>query len=240
MDTAHKLAILGGLAFNCRIGMDDIFVEGINDIDLVDIRSALEMGYLLKLLAIGEKDDQGQVSLRVHPSLILETSPLAQVEGPFNAVSIFGNAVGNTMFYGRGAGMMPTASAVVADIIDIALGTGQYLFEAMPMVTETRRTASIKNIDDIDSRFYIRIMAKDEPGVFAAYGQVLGKHGISISGAIQHEWSGPQNTVPVVITTHPTKQRNMNAALAELEQLDVIIHKPVCIRIVDIPEDKEE
>lgn len=239
MDTAHKLAILGGLAFNCRIGMEDIYVEGIENIDIVDIHSALEMGYILKLLAIGEKDD-GQVSLRVHPSFVLEGSPLAQVEGPFNAVSVFGNAVGNTTFYGRGAGMMPTASAVVADIIDIALGTSQRLFETMPMATETQRTITIKHIDDIDSRFYIRIMAKDEPGVFAAYGQVLGKHGISISGAIQHEWVGPQNTVPVVITTHPTQQKNINAALEELERLDVIIQKPVCIRIVDIPEDKEE
>ncbi|MBL7215273.1 MAG: homoserine dehydrogenase [Phycisphaerae bacterium] len=239
MDTAHKLAILGGLAFNCRICIEDIYVEGIENIDIVDIRSALEMGYILKLLAIGEKDD-GKVSLRVHPSFILDHSPLAQVEGPFNAVSVFGNAVGNTMFYGRGAGMMPTASAVVADIIDIALGTSQHLFETMPMATESHRTVAIKTIDDIDSRFYIRIMAKDQPGVFAAYGQVLGKHGISISGAIQHEWVGPQNTVPVVITTHPTKQKNMNAALKELEQLDIIIQKPVCIRIVDIPEDKEE
>ena len=160
MDTAHKLAILGGLAFNCRIRMEDIFVEGIENIDIVDIRGALEMGYLLKLLAIGEKDDDGRISLRVHPSLISEHSPLAQVEGPFNAVSVFGNAVGNTMFYGRGAGMMPTASAVVADIIEIALGTGQYLFETMPMVTETKRMVSIKSVDEIDSRFYIRIMAK--------------------------------------------------------------------------------
>lgn len=238
-DTAHKLAILGGLAFNCRIKMEDIYVEGIEAIDIVDIRSALEMGYILKLLAIGEKVD-GQISLRVHPSFVLADSSLALVEGPFNAVSVFGNAVGNTLFYGRGAGMLPTASAVVADIIDIALGTSQHLFETMPMATETHRTVTIKHIDDIDSRFYIRIMAKDEPGVFAAYGQVLGKHGISISGAIQHEWIGPQNTVPVVITTHPTPQKNMTAALKELEQLDIIIQKPVCIRIVDIPEDKEE
>jgi homoserine dehydrogenase len=144
------------------------------------------------------------------------------------------------MFYGRGAGMMPTASAVVADIIDIALGTSQHLFETMPMTAQVGNSVRIKSIDAIDSRFYIRIMAKDEPGVFAAFGQVLGKHGISISGAIQHEWAGPQNTVPVVITTHQTKQKNMNAALKELERLDIIIQKPVCIRIIDIPEDKDE
>lgn len=240
MDTAHKLAILGGLAFNCRIEMDDISVEGIEDVDIFDIRSAMEMGYIMKLLAIGEKDADGKISLRVHPSFISHHCPLAQVEGPFNAVSVFGDAVGNTMYYGRGAGMMATASAVVSDVIGIAQESSQRLFETMPMATESQRSAAIKNIDDIESRFYVRIMAKDEPGVVAAYGQILGKHDISIRGAMQHEWDSPENVVPVVITTHPTQQKNMNAALVELEQLDMIIQKPVCVRIVDIPEDKEE
>ncbi|MCI0499744.1 MAG: homoserine dehydrogenase [Planctomycetales bacterium] len=239
-DTAHKLAILGGLAYHCRIDMDDIYIEGIENIDLADIRSALEMGYVLKLLAIGEKTADGRISLRVHPSFISQHTPLARVDGPFNAVSVFGNAVGNTMYYGRGAGMMATASAVVADIIDIATGSNPRLFETMPMATETRHPAQFKPIEDIDSRFYLRIMAKDEAGVFARYGQTLGKHRISIRGAIQHEWTGPDNTVPVVITTHPTPQKNMTAALTELEQLNVIHGKPVCIRIVDIPEDKEQ
>jgi len=239
IDTAHKLAILAGLAFHCPIRMSDICIEGIEHIDSVDIRSALEMGYILKLLAIGEKDSEGRISLRVHPSFISENTPLARMDGPFNAVSVFVNAFGNTMFYGRGAGMMATASAVVADIIDIAIGNSWRLFETMPMAVHSHSRAHIKSIEDIDSRFYLRIMAKDEPGVFAQYGQTLGKHRISISGAIQHEWTGPDNTVPVVITTHPTAQRNMNAALKELEQLDIIRQKPVCIRIVDIPEDKE-
>lgn len=240
MDTAHKLAILGSLAFNCRIGMSDIYVEGIEDVDIADIRSALEMGYILKLLAIAEKDAKGLISLRVHPAFVSEHNPLAEVDGPFNAVSVFGNAVGNTIFYGRGAGMMATASAVVSDIIEIALGNSQRIFETMAMATETRRTIQIKPIDEIDSRFYVRIMAKDQAGVFAKYGQVLSKHNISISGAIQHEWIGPDNTVPVVITTHPTKQKNMTAALKEIEQLDIVNQKPICIRIVNIPEDNEE
>ena len=239
-DTAHKLVILGGLAFNCTLGMDDIYIEGIEDVDIVDIRSALEMGYILKLLAIGEKDADERISLRVHPAFVSKKNPLAQVDGPFNAVSIFGNAVGNTMFYGRGAGMMATASAVVADIIEIALGNSQRVFETMAMATKTQRTVQVKPIEELDSRFYIRIMAKDQAGVFAKYGQVLDKHGISISGAIQHEWIGPNNTVPVVITTHPTQQKNMSEALVELEALDIISGKPVCIRIVDIPEDNEE
>ena len=238
-DTAHKLAILGGLAFNCMLSMDDIYIEGIEDIDIVDIRSALEMGYVLKLLAIGEKDAKGQISLRVHPAFVSEHNPLAQVDGPFNAVSVFGNAVGNTLFYGRGAGMMATASAVVADIIEIAQGDSHRIFETMPMSTGVREAIQIKPIDEVDSRFYVRIMAKDQVGVFAKYAQVLAKHNIGISGAIQHEWIGPDNTVPLVITTHPTKQKNMTAALKEIEQLDIVNQKPIYIRIVDIPEDNE-
>ncbi|MCE5186158.1 MAG: homoserine dehydrogenase [Planctomycetaceae bacterium] len=237
-DTAHKLAILSGLAFNRPVGMEDIHIEGIENIDIFDIRSGQEMGYLLKLLAIGEKMPDGGISLRVHPCFISAGSPLAQVKGPFNAVSLFGNAVGNVMFYGRGAGMMATASAVAADIIEIAMGNSQRLFETMPMASGSVEGA-FRSIDEIDSRFYIRIMAKDEPGVFAGYAQILSNHRISISGAIQHEWDGPDGTVPVVITTHSAPQRNMNAALKELERSQVICGKPICIRIVNIPEDNE-
>ena len=238
-DTAHKLVILAGLAFNCMPKMEDVYIEGIENIDIIDIRSALEMGYVLKLLAIGERDAGGRISLRVHPAFVSEHNPLAQVDGPFNAVSVFGNAVGNTVYYGRGAGMMATGSAVVADIIEIALGNSQRVFKTMSMATKTDEDLQTKPIDEVDSRFYVRIMAKDQAGVFAKYSHVLGKHDISISGAIQHEWTGPDNTVPVVITTHPTKQKKMNAALKEIGQLDIVSQKPICIRIIDIPEDTE-
>ena len=238
-DTAHKLAILGGIAFGSRIHMDDIYVEGIEHIEIDDIRNAREMGYVIKLLAIGERLPDGSVSLRVHPSLINEQTPLANVNGPFNAVSIDGHAVGKTMYTGRGAGMMATASAVVADIIEIGMGTSQRLFRAMPMVTGRQQYLPIKNIHDIECRFYIRLSAKDEPGVVAKYGRILASHKISIRGAIQHEGRGPDNTVPVVITTHPTLEQNMFNALDELARLKVIGGRPVCIRIVDIPEDSE-
>jgi homoserine dehydrogenase len=231
-DTAHKLAILARLAFGADIDYEDIYIEGIENTKIDDIRYGLEMGYIMKLLAIGEKRDTGKVSLRVHPSFISSHSPLGRVSGPFNAVSVFGHAVGQTMYYGRGAGMMPTASAVVADIIEVATGSSAKLFNGQMI-----KPAAMESFDNVSSRFYIRIMAKDQPGVVAAYGKVLGDHNISISGALQHEGTGPNNTVPVVITTHPTKQANMNAALNELETLDVAHGKPVCIRIVDIPED---
>jgi homoserine dehydrogenase len=237
-DTAHKLTILASLAFGYQFSMKDITIEGIESVQIEDIRNAQEMGYILKLLAIGQVNEKGAVSLRIHPSLIHEDTPLARVGGPFNTLSVFGNAVGNTMYFGRGAGMMATASAVVADIIEIALGNSQRLFESMPMLRHTDKP-KIQSMDDITSRYYIRMMAKDKPGVTASYANILGNHKISISGAIQHEGTGPESTVPVIVTTHPTRQKNMNAAVEELSGLDVICGKPVCIRIVEIPEDKD-
>jgi len=238
-DSAHKLAILGSIAFGYEIALEDVFVEGLEGISKDDIRYGGEMGYRLKLLAIGQKDDQGRVSLCVHPSFIAEDNALARVEGPFNAVSIFGSAVGQVTYYGRGAGMMPTASAVVADIIDVALGSSGTTFRQLNLRPRNESARFIENIDNKVNRFYIRIMCKDRPGVIAQWSRVLADHQISISGAIQHEGTGPDNTVPVVIATHPTMQKNITAALEGMEKLDVIGGKPVCIRIVDIPEDKD-
>ncbi|MHC4425544.1 MAG: homoserine dehydrogenase [Planctomycetota bacterium] len=238
-DSAHKLAILASIAFGHEITLDDIFVEGIERISKDDIRYGGEMGYCLKLLAIGQKDEQGRISLRVHPSLITRDSSLARVDGPFNAVSIFGSAVGQVMYYGRGAGMMPTASAVVADIIDVALGNSATTFRHLNLRPRSQTAALIERIDNLVSRVYIRIMCKDRPGVVAQWSKVLADHEISISGAIQHEDTGPDNTVPVVIATHPTRQKNISAALEDMERLDAVGGKPVCIRIVDIPEDKD-
>ena len=238
-DSAHKLAILGSFAFGYEITLDDIYVEGIQEISQDDIRYGGEMGYCLKLLAIGQKDEKGRVSLRVHPSFIAKDNSLARVDGPFNAISVFGSAVGQVTFYGRGAGMMPTASAIVADIIDVALGNSGTTFRHLTQLPRSRTAGLIERIDNIVSRFYIRIMCKDRPGVIAQWSRVLAEHQISISGAIQHEGVGPAGTVPVVIATHPTRQLNMTNALEDMEALDVIHGKPVCIRIVDIPEDKD-
>jgi homoserine dehydrogenase len=238
-DSAHKLAILSSIAFGYEITLDDIFVEGIEAISRDDIRNGGEMGYCLKLLAIGQKDQQNRISLRVHPSFIAGDNPLARVSGSFNAISIFGSAVGQVMYYGRGAGMMPTASAVVADIIDVALGNSGTTFRHLNLQPRSRTEPLIEKIDNLVNRFYIRIMCKDQPGVIAKWSKVLADNHISISGALQHEGIGPDNTVPVVITTHPTRQENVTAALEDMEKLDVIGAKPVCIRIVDIPEDKD-
>lgn len=238
-DSAHKLAILASIAFGYEITLDDIFVEGIESISSDDIRYGEEMGYCLKLLAIGQMDAKRRVSLRVHPSFIAKDNAIARVNGPFNAVSLFGSAVGQVMFYGRGAGMMPTASAIVADIIDVAIGNSGRTFRQLNLKPRSQVEPLIRKMDDIESRFYIRVMAKDQPGVVAIYGRILGDHRISISGSLQHEGSGPDNTVPVVITTHVTREKNVTAALNDLAQEDVFSGRPVCIRIVDIPEDKD-
>jgi homoserine dehydrogenase len=239
MDSAHKLAILASIAFGYEIKLEDIFVEGIEFISKDDICYGGEMGYVLKLLAIGQKDNDDKVSLRVHPSFISAEHPIARVEGPFNAISLFGNAVGQVMFYGRGAGMMPTAGAVVADIIDVAMGNSIRNFRHLHLKPRDQIDGLIDNIDNLVSRFYIRIMCKDQHGVIAKWSKILANHQISISGALQHEGQGPDNTVPVVITTYPTQQKNISGALLDMEKLDAISGKPVCIRIVDIPEDKD-
>jgi len=238
-DSAHKLAILASIAFGYEIELGDIYVEGIEKISKDDIRYGGEMGYILKLLAIGQKDDNGKVSLRVHPSFISKTSRLASIDGSFNAISIFGSAVGQLMFYGRGAGMMPTASAVVADIIDVALGNSATTFKHMQLKPRKQVSKLIEKIDDTVSRFYIRVMCKDQPGVLAKLSKILGDNKISISGTLQHEGAGPNNTVPVVVITHPVKQKNITTAMGKIRKLDIIGVEPVCIRIVDIPEDKE-
>ena len=238
-DSAHKLAILASIAFGYEIAAEDISVEGIDGISKDDIRYGGEMGYTLKLLAIGQKDNDGRISLRVHPSFIAKDNPLARVDCSFNAISIFGSAVGQVMFYGRGAGMMPTASAVVADIIDVAYGNNRTIFNRMQLKPRKQTAHLIDKIDNLVSRFYIRMMAKDEAGVFAEVGKILAKNNISISGILQHEGRGPKNTIPAVITTHPTQQKRINSALAGLAKLGTISSKPVCIRIVDIPEDKD-
>ena len=238
-DSAHKLVILASMAFGCEIKLDDIFVEGIESVSKDDIRYGGEMGYMLKLLAIGQKDENNRISLRVHPSFIAKNKSLARVDGSFNAINIFGSAVGELMYYGRGAGMMPTASAVVADIIDVALGNSATIFRHLRLKPREEVAPLIDKIGNLVTRFYIRLMAKDQAGVFAQIGKILAEHAISISGILQHEGKGPDNTIPVVITTHPTQQSKVTAALEGLHKLDTICSKPVCIRIVDILEDKD-
>lgn len=238
-DSAHKLAIMASIAFGCEFSREDIFVQGLAGISKDDIRYGGEMGYIIKLLAIGQKEDSGKISLRVHPSFIAKDNLLAQVDGSFNAISIFGSAVGQVTYYGRGAGMMPTASAIVADIIDVATGNSAKTFAHTALLPRKKAVKLVEKIDNVVSRFYIRLMVKDQAGVFAQIGRVLAKNTISISGILQHEGHGPDNTIPVVVTTHPSQQKYVTAVLKDLRKLNTVCSEPVCIRIVDIPEDSD-
>ncbi len=238
-DSAHKLAILSSISFGCEILPQDIYVEGIENTDIADIRYGGEMGYTLKLLAIGQKTSEGKIFLRVHPSFISSDSALARVDGPFNAVSIFGHAVGQTMFYGRGAGMMPTASAIVADIIEVAMGNSKKLFKHLTLEPRSNTNCFVSKIDELESRFYIRLRVSDKPGVFAQICTILARHEISLSGVLQHEEHNTNNVVPAIVITHKTRQEKITAALADFEKLEIVKSKPVCIRIVDIPQDSD-
>jgi len=239
-DSAHKLAILTSIAFGCEIIPDDIYIEGIENIDIADIHYGSEMGYTLKLLAIGQRADDGKISLRVHPCFIASDNALARVDGPFNAVSIFGHAAGQAMFYGRGAGMMPTASAVVADIIEVAMGNSKKLFKHLKLEPRNKTKNLISRIDELVSRFYIKLRVTDKPGVFAQICTILANKDISLSGVLQHEEHNANNVVPAIVITHQTQQKKITAALEDFSKLEIVKDKPVCVRIVDIPEDGVE
>jgi homoserine dehydrogenase len=235
-DARAKLAILGSLAFNVRIAESDIFVEGIDKLQALDIGFARELGYVIKLLAIAEAAGNGRISLRVHPTLVHSTDMLAEVSGSFNAISFYGHALGHALFYGRGAGQMPTASAVVSDLIAIALGTIPSQFKQLKIFPDETPPAKVLPIEDLSSRYYLRLTANDEPGVFADVTEVLGRHNISLSAVLQHEVSNGQS-VPVVITTHKAREGEMRAALTEIDQLGTITPPSVCLRIIDQPKE---
>lgn len=232
-DTAHKLAILAAIAFQADIDLNSIAIEGIEAIDRTDLRAARELGYVCKLLAIGEREEDG-LSLRVHPAFIPAAHPLASVSGPFNAISIYGNAVGHTLFYGRGAGPRPTASAILGDVIAAATGNARRTFEQYRLLQDQSGPAKIKPIESIQSRYYVRAMAKDEPGVMAKITRIFGERAISLSAITQHEAGSkaPHGAVPVAITTHIAREGAMREAIREIESLDVVVGQPVCIRVV--------
>ena len=235
-DAAQKLALLASLAFNVRILEKDIYVEGIDKLQKADIDFAKEMGYVIKLLAIAERSTDNRIGLRVHPTLVHSGDVLAEVSGSFNAISVYGNALGHSLFYGRGAGALPTASAVVADIVAVAIGTALGEFKALRIFPDTTSAADILPIQELQSRYYLRLLAKDVPGVLAQVTKALGDHGISLSAIHQHESDAGQ-FVPVVITTHLAKEGSMVKALAAINALGTIQGPPACLRIIDSPKE---
>lgn len=235
MDSAHKLAILGTLAFGKKVELNSIPAKGIDSLNLLDVAYGQELGYVMKLLAIARKLENG-ISCVVRPSFIGKDHPLAWISGSFNAVSVYGHAVGHTMYYGRGAGGSPTASAVVADVISVALGTIPALFKALNIWPDESAQADQLPPEQIQSRYYIRIMVEDKPGVFAKFASVLGEHGISISSVLQKEPADEATVpviVPVVITTHKVAEGDLSRALEIINQFEEVQEPPVCINIID-------
>ncbi len=229
-DSAHKITILAGLAFGAEIPFSAVDIAGIDTLQDADLNYGKELGYVCKLLAIAEKSDRG-VSLRVHPTFVAMDQPLASVHGSFNAISVFGHAAGQTLYYGRGAGPKPTASAVLADVIDVAMGTAPLLFSQLPLLTR-RTTPTIIPTKEILSRNYLRFTALDLPGVMARVTTILGDHGISISAVVQHESKAGQY-VPVVVMTHEATDGAIAAAVAKIDQLKSIRGDTVRIRVLD-------
>ena len=229
-DTRHKLAILAGLAFGAEIALDDVYVEGIAGIDPSDIAYGAQLGYVLKLLAIARYVD-GAISLRVHPTFVPAGSPMATVSGVDNAVLVTGHAVGNTFYVGPGAGMMPTASSIVADIIDAGIGRAQLTAQHMAWLAGRRATLPVLPLREIRSRYYLQFDVRDQSGVLAAIAGVLGRHEISVASVLQHEPMQPE-CVPLVITTHEAREGDVAAALEEIQRLPVLAGRMVRIRML--------
>ncbi len=232
IDTAHKLAIAGAIAFGTPIQFDKVYTEGISRIDPLDIQFGEEFGYRLKLLAIARDADDG-VELRVHPTLIPREHVLASVRGAYNAVHVRGNAVGNIMLYGLGAGMMPTGSAVVSDLMDIARDIAGDTPARVPHLgfrQDRLRNLTIKSIADIRTCYYFRFAAVDRPGVLSKISGILGENDISIAAVIQ-KGRETQGAVPIVMLTHEARERDVQKALAQMSRLDVVLGQTQLIRI---------
>jgi homoserine dehydrogenase len=235
-DAAQKLALLASLAFNVRVAESDSYVEGIDRIDPIDIAFARDLGYVMKLLAIAQRSEHGdgRISLRVHPTLVPRDEVLSDVSGSFNAISVYGHALGHASFYGRGAGQMPTASAVVADMVGVALGTTPLAFRQLKIFPDTTPPADVLPFEQLETRYYLRLMARDVPGVLAEVAEALGRNGISLSAVLQRESEAGQH-VPVVITTHKAREGSMRTALAAIDKLRTIQPPSVCLRILEQP-----
>lgn len=220
IDSSHKLAILARIGFGADFDYARIYHEGISSVDLSDIWYAHELGYTLKLLAIAKKVNH-TIELRVHPALLPHDHPLSSVQGVFNAICITGSAVGEAMLYGKGAGQMPTASAVVADLVDVALGKAGITFSAMKTFSGRSERFAIADVMQFKTCYYLRFSVVDKPGVLAKISGILGKYEISIASVIQHK-ARDNGNVPLVMMTHRAEEGNLQKALAEIQQLDAI------------------
>ncbi|MGO8690946.1 MAG: homoserine dehydrogenase [Thermoguttaceae bacterium] len=233
-DAAQKLAILAHLAFGARVNWRDIPRTGIDKVDVVDMQYAKELGYSIKLLAVADLVPEG-LELHVSPTMLRHRSPLAQVRGAYNAVRVVGDAVGRVFFHGLGAGQMPTASAVVADLIDTAIGRTAITFRTLHLWSnEGTAPVAVRNPDKVPGRFYLRLFVDDRPGVMAELAGILGRHDISIASIIQHETDDEdQGVVPLVFMTHTTTEGAMRRVMETIGVLSSVHPGSVRMRVRD-------
>ena len=232
IDSAHKLILLAYLCFGRLVNLEEVFIEGISQISLADVNYASELGFEIKLLAIAKKE-RDELEVRVHPTLVPKQHLLASVSGVFNALYVSSDLAGSLLFYGPGAGQMSAASAVVSDIVDLTQDIKAGLFRPTLNIVEDKSIRKLRKIDEFESRYYIRFMAVDRPGVLAKISGILAKFGISIASVTQKERHKAQ-VVPIVMIIHEAKEKNLRQALALINRLDVVREKPVAIRIEEL------
>ena len=225
-DAAAKAAIIASIAFGARVVAGDVYREGISDISGADISFADRMGYRIKLLAICESFDDGSVAVRVHPAMVPSAHPLAAVSGSFNAVFVEGDAVGDLMFYGRGAGGSPSASAVLGDVIDAAVNLRKGSHASLGTFTRRR----IRSIDEVSSAFYVNLVVADEPGVLAAVAGAFGRHGVSIRSMEQSDLG---DGARIVFITHEAGESAVRSTLRELNDLPAVRRVNSVLRVIE-------
>ncbi|WP_181810064.1 homoserine dehydrogenase [Helicobacter cinaedi] len=228
-DAGHKLLILASLAYGIHAMPEDILIEGIADITPDDMEFANEFGYVIKLLGIAKKQND-EVELRVHPSMIKKESMISKVDGVMNGISVIGDYVGESMYYGAGAGGEATASSVISDIIAIARGESAAMLGFSRPLEEGK--LKLKDKGEIYSRYYIRLYVRDKPGVLGQVSQILGRHNISIGAFLQKE-TDKKNIATMLFSTHHCFEREINHALCELENIESITQKPFKMRLED-------
>jgi len=228
LDSAHKLAILASLSFGIDVKLSDIHVEGISDITEADIKYAAEWGYLVKLLAIAKVTPKG-LEVRVHPTLVPKKHPLASVDKNFNAIFLNTDMLGDSLFYGKGAGSIPTASAVISDIVDISRDIIGGSSSCVPSIVYDDKIKQVKKKDDFSASYYVRFSAIDKPGVLARISKILSEFKISIA-FVSQEARREERIVPIVMMTHLAKERDFSRALKAIDRLSFIRRKSVIIR----------
>ncbi|HEY9706523.1 MAG TPA: homoserine dehydrogenase, partial [Allocoleopsis sp.] len=235
-DAADKIAILAALAFGGRIKRDDVYTEGISKITATDINYADRLGFVIKLLAIAKELPANEeiISVRVHPTLVPKNHPLASINGVYNAIFVEGEPIGQVMFYGRGAGSGPTASAVVSDIMSIAAllhSQTDNISPSHPLLScPHQHYCKIASIEDLYSRFYVRFLCEDVPGVIGKLGTCFGDNHVSLESVVQIGFQG--NLAEIVIVTHDVREGNVRKALADINKLDFINSIPSILRVL--------